>query len=48
MFSKEKVDKAVAIFNGEENLIDTSFHENYNNILTLYDKLDSKKMDYYL
>ena len=44
IFSKEKVDKAVTIFNGETNFIDINLHEDYNNILKLYDKLEIKKI----
>ena len=44
VFTKEKVDTAVLIFNGEVDLIDISFHEDYENILNLYDKLSKKKI----
>lgn len=43
VFSKEKVDKAISIFNGEENFIDTTFHNDYVNILKLYDKIGELK-----
>ena len=45
VFTKEKVDTAVSIFNGEVDLIDISFHEDYENILNLYDKLSKKKIN---
>jgi ribosomal protein S12 methylthiotransferase accessory factor len=44
VFTKEKVNQAVAIFNGEVDFIDTSFHGDYKNILNLYDKLYEKKI----
>ncbi len=43
LFSKEKVLKALGILNNIEFLIDTSLHQDYNNMLCLYDKLERKK-----
>ncbi len=48
IFSKEKVDAAIAIFNGDSYFIDITFHDDYNGILNLYEKLDNKKVNYYL
>jgi len=48
IFSKDKVDKAVEIFNNDVDFIDTTFHKNYDGILNLYDKLQSKKLKNYL
>ena len=44
LFTKEKVDIALSIFNGESYFIDISFSEEYKNILKLYDKLGAKKV----
>ncbi|ADN09329.1 YcaO-like family protein [Sulfurimonas autotrophica] len=43
VFTKEQVDKALGILEGEEFLIDTTLHQDYKNMLTLYDKLERQK-----
>ena len=43
VFSKESVQKALHVINGEELFIDTAFHEEYNNMLAMYDRLELKK-----
>jgi ribosomal protein S12 methylthiotransferase accessory factor len=43
VFSKEKVHKARNILEGKEYFIDTTLHQDYKNMLTLYDKLEKKK-----
>ena len=44
IFTKEKIEKAVNIINGNEYLIDTTLHTNYNNMLNMYDRLEVKKL----
>lgn len=43
LFSKEQVNRALGILNGTDFLIDTALHQDYNNMLALYDKLERKK-----
>jgi len=43
LFTKEQVDKAFAVLEARAPLIDTKLHEDYNNMLQLYDKLERKK-----
>ena len=43
VFSKEKVLKALKILDGDENFINIALHQDYQNILNLYDKLEKKK-----
>ncbi len=43
IFGREKVEKALRIIKGEAFLIDTTLHEDYHNMLQMYDKLDRKK-----
>ena len=43
IFGEKKVEKARAILEGKEYLIDTTFHGDYVNMLALYDKLGVKK-----
>ena len=43
IFGEEKVEKARAIVEGKEYLVDTTFHGDYVNVLALYDKLGVKK-----
>ena len=43
LFSKEQVNKALGVLEGTDFLIDTTLHQDYNNMLTLYDKLERKK-----
>lgn len=41
MFSKEKVEKAKAILDKKDFLIDRTLHQDYNNILSLFDRLNA-------
>jgi len=43
IFSKEKVQKALNILNAKDTFIDITLHEDYINMLKLYDKLEKKK-----
>lgn len=44
VFTKEKVELATEIFNGEKDFINVSYHQDYLNILDLYDRLAIKKL----
>ena len=47
IFTEEKVMKAVAILNGEAPLVDITLHQDYHNMLAMFDRLDvKKKMQY--
>ena len=43
IYGKEKVEKALLIIEGEAFLIDVTVHQDYHNMLKLYDRLDVKK-----
>jgi len=43
VFTKEKVDLATQIFNGDVDFTNVTYHQNYLNILDLYDRLAIKK-----
>lgn len=43
IYGKDKVQKALAILEGEEFLIDVTLHNDYHNMLKMYDRLDVKK-----
>jgi len=43
IFGEDRVKEAVNILNGESFLIDTTLHQDYYNMLSLYDKLEIKK-----
>ena len=43
IFGEELVHKALKILDGDDFLIDVTLHEDYNNMLAMYDKLESKK-----
>ncbi|MCW8895819.1 YcaO-like family protein [Sulfurimonas sp.] len=43
IFTQEKVQKALRILDGDDFLIDTTLHTDYNNMLAMYDRLESKK-----
>ncbi len=45
VFTKEKVEQAVKIFNGDDNFINVTYHQDYLNILDLYDRLWLKKQN---
>jgi len=47
IYGKENLEKAVNILEGEDTFINTTRHENYNNMLALYDKLEIKKQGFY-
>lgn len=43
IFGKEKVEKGLLILEGEAFLIDVTLHQDYHNMLSLYDRLEAKK-----
>ena len=43
IYGKTTVEKALAILEGEELLIDVTLHGDYHNMLVMYDKLEVKK-----
>lgn len=43
VFSKEKVLKALKILDGDETFVNVALHQDYKNMLNLYDKLEKKK-----
>ena len=43
IFTKEKVQKALNILNGDDFFVDITLHQDYKNILEMYDKLEIKK-----
>jgi len=43
IFTEEKVMKAVAILNGEAPLVDLTLHQDYHNMLAMFDRLEVKK-----
>ena len=43
IFTKEKVLKALMILDGDETFINVELHQDYHNMLNLYDKLEKKK-----
>ena len=44
IFTKEKLEEAMSIFNTDSYFIDISFHTDYLNIQNLYDRLALKKI----
>jgi ribosomal protein S12 methylthiotransferase accessory factor len=47
VYGKEKIQKAVNILEGKEFLINRTLHKHYNNMLSMFDKLEVKKLAYY-
>jgi len=45
VFTKEKVELATKIFNGDEDFTNVTYHQDYLNILDLYDRLWIKKLN---
>ena len=43
IFGQEKVEKALRIVKGEEFLVNTTLHNDYHNMLEMYDRLERKK-----
>lgn len=43
IFTQEQVQKALRILDGDDFLLDMSLHQDYNNMLEMYDKLEIKK-----
>jgi ribosomal protein S12 methylthiotransferase accessory factor len=43
VYGKERVEQALRIIEGEEFMIDVTLHQDYHNMLKLYDRLDVKK-----
>ena len=46
VFTKAKVLKALKILDGDETFINITFHQDYLNMLNLYDKLEKKKLNH--
>lgn len=44
IFGEQRVLKALRILDGDDFLIDVTLHEDYNNMLVMYDKLEKKKL----
>ena len=47
VYGEEKIQKAVNILEGKEFLINRTFKQDYKNILTMFDKLEVKKLAFY-
>ena len=47
VYGKEKIQKAVNILEGNEFLINRTLHQDYNNMLSMFDKLEVKKLAFY-
>lgn len=45
IFGEARVQKALRILDGDDFLIDTTLHNDYNNMLAMYDRLENKKTD---
>jgi len=45
VFTQEKLEEAMSIFNLDTYFIDISFHDDYLNIQNLYDRLTEKKQN---
>ena len=43
IFGRERVEKALRIVRGEEDLVNTTLHGDYHNMLEMYDRLELKK-----
>ena len=44
---KEKIEKAVSILEGKSFLINRTLHKDYYNMLSMFDKLEVKKLAFY-
>lgn len=47
IYGNEKIQKAINIIEGKEFLINRTLHKHYNNMLTMFDKLEVKKLAFY-
>ena len=47
IYGKEQIEKAVNIIEGKEFFINRNLHEDYNNMLSMFDKLEVKKEAFY-
>jgi ribosomal protein S12 methylthiotransferase accessory factor len=47
VYGKEKIQRAVNILEGKEFLINRTLHQDYNNMLSMFDKLEIKKLAFY-
>jgi len=47
IFTQERVQKALQILDGEAYLIDVTLHKDYQNILSMYERLERKKVEKY-
>jgi ribosomal protein S12 methylthiotransferase accessory factor len=47
VYGKEQIQRAVNILEGKEFLINRNLHQDYNNMLSMFDKLEVKKLAFY-
>ena len=47
VYGKEKIQKAVDVIEGKGFLINRTLHKDYNNMLSMFDKLEVKKLAFY-
>ena len=47
VYGKEKIEKAVSILEGKSFLINRTLHKDYYNMLSMFDKLEVKKLAFY-
>lgn len=47
IYGEEKIQKAINIIEGKEFLINRTLHQDYNNMLSMFDKLEIKKLAFY-
>ena len=47
VYGKEKIQKAVDVLEGNGYLINRTLHKDYNNMLSMFDKLEVKKLAFY-
>ena len=47
IYGKEQIDKTVNIIEGKEFFVNRNLHEDYNNMLSMFDKLEVKKLAFY-
>ena len=47
IYGKEQIDKTVNIIEGKEFFVNRNLHEDYNNMLSMFDKLEVKKEAFY-
>ena len=47
IYGEEKIQKALNIIEGKEFFINRTLHQDYHNMLNMYDKLETKKIAFY-